>query len=88
MVLTYAVALSLGLILDVVQKPWRQFKKRILLASEVSIDALEASVSRQFSPRDRRPAHSRSALSGSPRGNILPLARLNGKGCESSDGVV
>lgn len=76
MLLTYAVAASLGLILDVVQKPWRRLKRWVLRTTGTDDEQVSGGVVE--SKRERRE-------SVKVRGNILPLTRLNGKEREESE---
>jgi hypothetical protein len=94
MVATYVVAFSLGLFLDVMQKPWHRLKERILArSSNGDVGIVDVMTGTEREERHGR-VRERENGGGSevPRGSILPLVRLNGngngKGRESSNGVV
>jgi hypothetical protein len=82
------VALSLGAILSVVQPRWDKLKEKVLPASAGDLEMSEHNTTTKHADSNESHIRSRSALSGSQGGHILPLARLNGKEHESSDAVV
>lgn len=81
------MALSLGTILSIVQPRWNKLKEKVLPGSADGFEMSEHSVTKRAGS-NRSHNKSRPTLSGSQRGHIFPLVRLNGKENESSNAVV